>query len=244
MDTSKNNNFLNYKEAQNNVADNKRDKRIYHNQYWLVNKKQDLWIGFFDGKQIEIKGGVYLGVSDNTFRSQQVIRIRKNNRISQFLWATESQDGVKYPLDCLNTTDFILTDKPDYLLFYSACTFEDLQRNSHKHEGRYDLLLYDKTYDTIIKVDGFPYSVTERNAVFQPDSFEKVNDYYVYRSSGGIAFKIIGKDKAVIIDYDTGKPQPKVPDTDPSTGKTIMVDDPEGFQPNFLERLPEVNTNK
>lgn len=37
---------LGNKTTQNNLSDNERDKDLYGNEYWLVNKSQDLWVGF------------------------------------------------------------------------------------------------------------------------------------------------------------------------------------------------------
>ena len=57
---------------------------------------------------------------------------------------------------------------------------------------------------------------------------------------------IIAKDQIVIVDPDTGKALPKVPKTDDKgkiiliNGKPVMVDDPDGYNPVILKRLPEV----
>ncbi|HCB3930156.1 TPA: hypothetical protein MYW16_005433, partial [Klebsiella pneumoniae] len=54
------------------------------------------------------------------------------------------------------------------------------------------------------------------------------------------------KDQIVIVDPDTGKALPKVPKTDDKgkiiliNGKPVMVDDPDGYNPVILKRLPEV----
>lgn len=39
--------FIEFKNNQNNLADSERVKILFQNQYWLVNKNQDLWVGFF-----------------------------------------------------------------------------------------------------------------------------------------------------------------------------------------------------
>lgn len=42
--------YRNYKNKQNNLPDSQRSKVFSSNEYWLVNKEQDLWLGLFDGK--------------------------------------------------------------------------------------------------------------------------------------------------------------------------------------------------
>ncbi len=41
--------FIDFKTTQNNLPYIKRNKSLFSNQYWLVNKKQDLWIGVLMG---------------------------------------------------------------------------------------------------------------------------------------------------------------------------------------------------
>ena len=71
------------------------------------------------------------------------------------------------------------------------------------------------------------------------------NGYYRFDSAQG-AFKITRKDQIVIVDPDIGKDLPKIPKTDDNgkiiliNGKPVMVDDPDGYNPVILKRLPEV----
>ncbi|HCH9876182.1 TPA: hypothetical protein NN414_003417, partial [Klebsiella pneumoniae] len=50
----------------------------------------------------------------------------------------------------------------------------------------------------------------------------------------------------IVVDEKTGKPQEKVQETDDNgnpvmkNGEPVMIDDPDGFQPVILKRLPEV----
>lgn len=37
--------YRNYKNKQNNLPDSQRSKVFSSNEYWLVNKEQDLWLG-------------------------------------------------------------------------------------------------------------------------------------------------------------------------------------------------------
>ncbi|HEE1010215.1 TPA: hypothetical protein R6431_005268, partial [Klebsiella pneumoniae] len=72
-----------------------------------------------------------------------------------------------------------------------------------------------------------------------------INGYYRYDALD-VAFRVITKDQIVIVDPDTGKALPKVPKTDDKgkiiliNGKPVMVDDPDGYNPVILKRLPEV----
>ncbi|YBD82457.1 hypothetical protein ACCR79_10525 [Klebsiella pneumoniae] len=60
------------------------------------------------------------------------------------------------------------------------------------------------------------------------------------------AFKFTGPDQVIVVDEKTGKPQEKVQETDDNgnpvmkNGEPVMIDDPDGFQPVILKRLPEV----
>jgi hypothetical protein len=229
---------LRYKNEQNKLPDSKREKSLSKNQYWLVNKNQDLWLGIFDAKKVVVPGGIYDGIIEETSQYQQVIRVKQHNKISQFLLTNITQDGVEYPPLCMGKLDSILNDSPDYLLFYSACTFESLQLNSQQHEGYYDILFYSKAYDTLIRLNGFPYSASGGNIDSYSKNVKKVKDYYI-DSSIGVAFKFTGKDQVVEIDPKTGsyKKTEKIQERD-SSGQWIMVDDPEQFKPDLLKRLP------
>ncbi|CNK29922.1 Uncharacterised protein [Yersinia frederiksenii] len=243
FDNEQKQNNIQYKDEQNKLPDSKREKRLSKNQYWLVNKKQDLWLGIFDGKQVVVPGGIYDGITEKTSQYQQVIRVKQNNRISQFLLTNLTQDGVEYPPLCISRLDSILKDSLDYVLFYSACTLEGLQLNSPQHEGYYDILFYSKSYDTLIRLNGFPYSASDGNVDHYSKNFIKIKDYYI-DSNIEVAFKFIGKDQVVEIDPKTGsykKPE-KIQERDPS-GQWILVDDPEQFKPDLLKRLPEVVVN-
>lgn len=232
-----------YKDEQNKLPDDKREKRLSKNQYWLVNKKQDLWLGIFDGKQVVVPGGIYDGLLEKTSQYQQVIRVKQHNRTSQFLLTNLTQDGIEYPLLCIGRLDSILKDSPDYLLFYSACTFEGLQLNSQQHEGYYDILFYSKTYDTLIRLNGFPYSASGGDVDYYSKGFRKIKDYYM-DSNIGVAFKFIGKDQVIEVNPKTGtyKKSEKIQERN-SSGQWVMVDDPEQFKPDLLKRLPEVVVN-
>ncbi|OUH59632.1 hypothetical protein AZ026_001135 [Klebsiella pneumoniae] len=108
----------------------------------------------------------------------------------------------------------------------------------------YDILLYDKIYDAIIVLDSIPYSTPE-DLKYIKESLVSINGYYRYDALD-VAFRIIAKDQIVIVDPDTGKALPKVPKTDDNgkiiliNGKPVMVDDPDGYNPVILKRLPEV----
>jgi hypothetical protein len=65
------------------------------------------------------------------------------------------------------------------LLFYSACTFEGLQLNLQQYEGYYDILFYSKTYDTLIRLNGFPYSASGGDIDYYSKGFRKIKDYYM-----------------------------------------------------------------
>ncbi|HFL8031474.1 TPA: hypothetical protein ACG5F6_005602, partial [Klebsiella pneumoniae] len=126
--------------------------------------------------------------------------------------------------------------------FYSGCT--SFRPNSTRHGILYDIILYDKIYDTIIVLDSMPYSTPE-DLKYIKESLVSINGYYRYDALD-VAFRIIAKDQIVIVDPDTGKALPKVPKTDDKgkiiliNGKPVMVDDPDGYNPVILKRLPEV----
>ncbi|PVZ78534.1 hypothetical protein C9426_34685 [Serratia sp. S1B] len=232
--------YLDYKKEQNSLPDNKRDKSLTTNQYLLVNKKQNYWLGLFDGKKVKVPKGVYADIPYESYQPQQIIRVKKDRNISQF----DTSDNIdNYPAHCFNRSDYILKDELSYSVLFLECTLHDIDKNTEKHLSYYGILLYDKEYDTLIRLYSSPNTLEVPSVRQLKNLVEKTKNYYVYHGDK-VAFKIIGKDKSVAIDYNTGKSQPKVPDRDPSTGKTIMIDDPEGFQPEFLKRLPEVITNK
>lgn len=229
FDEEQHEDYILYKNEQNNLADNKREKALYKNQYWLVNKKQDLWLGIFDGKQVIVPGRYYYLVSEETYPRQQVIRVKNKNKISQFLLTDFMRDGTEYPPRCSSKLDYILKDSADYLLFFSGCTFETLQLNSPRHDGRFDIFLYDKTYDSLMKVDAFPYSASKNEPL--PLDYglfiNKVKNYYINTSTESPwAFKFTGKDQVIQVD--------------PKTGKKIV---PDAVPPTFLKRFPEVTIN-
>ncbi|MFG7504274.1 hypothetical protein ACG0XA_14390, partial [Klebsiella pneumoniae] len=96
----------------------------------------------------------------------------------------------------------------------------------------------------IIVLDSIPYSTPE-DLKYIKESLVSINGYYRYDALD-VAFRIIAKDQIVIVDPDTGKALPKVPKTDDNgkiiliNGKPVMVDDPDGYNPVILKRLPEV----
>ncbi len=77
-------------------------------------------------------------------------------------------------------------------------------------------------------------------------SIERVKDCYVGYQYHESAFKFTGPDQVIVVDEKTGKPQEKVQETDDNgnpvmkNGEPVMIDDPDGFQPVILKRLPEV----
>lgn len=115
-------NLLILKKSQNNLTDSERTKMLFQNQYWLINKKQDLWLGFFDGKKVKISKGIYPDINIDSYLPQQIIRIKKGGKLSQFIIKSTEVNSYEYPLHCYNKFDAVLLDKPDYLLFYSGCT--------------------------------------------------------------------------------------------------------------------------
>ncbi|HID6517561.1 TPA: hypothetical protein ACXG3D_005474, partial [Klebsiella pneumoniae] len=66
--------FIDFKTTQNNLPDIKRNKSLFSNQYWLVNKKQDLWIGVFDGEYVKIPAGTYVNIPGETLFPESIIR--------------------------------------------------------------------------------------------------------------------------------------------------------------------------
>lgn len=88
----------------------------------MINKKQDLWLGFFDGKKVKISKGIYPDINIDSYLPQQIIRIKKGGKLSQFIIKSTEVNSYEYPLHCYNKFDAVLLDKPDYLLFYSGCT--------------------------------------------------------------------------------------------------------------------------
>ena len=114
-------NYIEFKSNQNVLPDAKRKKNLRKNEYWLVNKEQDLWMGIFDGKYVKVPGGTYIGIPRETFLPEQLIRVRKGSKTSQFL-LTDSIKG--YPQNCYNRHDQILIDSSDYTVFYTSCGYK------------------------------------------------------------------------------------------------------------------------
>jgi hypothetical protein len=173
---------------------------------------------------VTVPGHYYYLVPKETHPRQQVIRIK--NKISQFLLTDFKQDSGEYPPDCLSKLDYILKDSADYSLFFSGSTFDRLQLNSQRHEGRFDIFLYDKTYDSLMRIDAFPYSANtaEPLPLDYGEFIKKVKNYYINTSTESPwAFKFTGKDKII--------------EVDPKTGIKI---EPYAVPPTFLKRLPEV----
>lgn len=233
--------FIDYKTSQNNLPDIKRDKNLFYNQYWLVNKKQNLWMGFFDGREIKVPAGIYSNLPKDSYQPQQVIRIKENGRVLQFLLPSAVGE---YPDSCLEKDDKIMDDNVFYTYFYSGCTYDSRLNNSIKHDGHHDILLYDKRFNTLVQLDSIPYAIPD-GLKYMSESLVFTNGYYRFDSIQ-VAFKIIGKDNVAIVDPETGKYLPKVPKIDDNgnpvmkNGEQVMIDDPDGFQPVILKRLPEV----
>ncbi|EPM1483873.1 hypothetical protein RFE58_005483, partial [Klebsiella pneumoniae] len=104
--------FIDFKTTQNNLPYIKRNKSLFSNQYWLVNKKQDLWIGVFDGKYVKIPAGTYVNIPGETLFPESIIRIKRGGKISQFLLLNSN---CTYPSVCVNRRDGILFDAHDYM---------------------------------------------------------------------------------------------------------------------------------
>ncbi|WP_243806229.1 hypothetical protein [Klebsiella sp. HSTU-Sny5] len=242
FDREQHENYIEFKVKQNNLPDNQRSKLLTTNEYWLVNKKQDLWIGIFDGKYVKIPAGTYVNIPGETLFPESIIRIKRGGKISQFLLLNSNG---KYPSVCVNRRDGILFDAQDYMVFYTGCARGD-KLYSKKLGIFYNILFYSKTFDIILQLDEFPDSALQGDSisVFKK-SVEKVRDYYIDYSIES-AFKFTGSDQVIVVDKKTGKPQEKVPEIDDNgspvmkNGKPVMIDDPDGFQPVILKRLPEV----
>jgi len=151
--------FLDFKNNQNNLDDSERVKILFQNQYWLVNKNQDLWVGFFDGKKIKVPGGVYPDMPAATYLPQQIIRIKMKGKLSQFIIKSTGIKTYGHPLHCYNKIDAVLVDKPDCLLFYSGCT-DIIPRKDGRRDVSYDILFYSKIFDTLVSVNSFTSSAT------------------------------------------------------------------------------------
>ncbi|WP_241373078.1 hypothetical protein, partial [Klebsiella pneumoniae] len=229
--------YRNYKNKQNNLPDSQRSKVFSSNEYWLVNKEQDLWLGLFDGKNIKVPANYYKDIPNGGYHQQRILRVKRKGKISQFLLQRETNN---YPSKCLSVINNIVFDSSLYTYFYSGCT--SFEPNSTRHSILYDILLYDKIYDAIIVLDSIPYSTPE-DLKYIKESLVSINGYYRYDALD-VAFRIIAKDQIVIVDPDTGKALPKVPKTDDNgkiiliNGKPVMVDDPDGYNPVILKRLP------
>ena len=224
--------YINFKNVQNSLTDKKRSKSLPVNEYWLINKEQDFWVGFFDGKYIKVPKGVYPDFPGEGYHPQQIFRIKNGVKTSQFLLSAANKG---YPARCMNRNSAIFEDTSDYTYLYSGCTSYYINPITKKHIGYYDVLFYSKKFDTLLKLESFPYE-TIADIMTLSKSIKQKKDYYEYVGVGG-AFKITAKDKVISIDLNTGKPINKIKETDPQSGKIIMVDDPEGFYPILLKRI-------
>ncbi|TDS97888.1 hypothetical protein EDF78_101263 [Rahnella sp. BIGb0236] len=238
--------ILEYKNTQNGLPDNQRKKIIPDNQYWLVNKKQELWLGIFDGKYVRTINQENTIAANEKLAPEKVIRIKQKNHTSQFLIDDNEASNI---LNCLNRRDGILSDEEDYMSFYTGCAYHKKSKPDEL-EIFYKIFFFSKTFNSIIKLDEFPDSALQGDGIdIFNKSIKKIKDYYVDTSIEA-AFKFVGVDKIIVVNDKTGKPQPKTPKLDGNgnvvmtNGKPVLVDDPEGFQPIFLERLPEVIVGK
>lgn len=239
FDKEQHDDYLKLKNTQNNLSDKDRSKSLQTNAYWLVNRKEDLWIGFFDGKYIKTPKNTYPDVPVEGYQPQQVVRVKNGIKTSQFILSAGS---TNYPPRCMNRSSAILDDTLNYIYFYSGCTSYNVDPNTKKHNGYYDVFFYSKKFDTLLKLDSFSYSSI--NDIFSiSKSVAPKNDYYEYSGSDG-AFKITGKGKVISINVETGKPEQKIQETDTTTGKKVIIDNPDAYQPVVLERLFEVMPDK
>ncbi|MDW7445858.1 hypothetical protein RZN20_04405, partial [Klebsiella pneumoniae] len=91
--------YRNYKNKQNNLPDSQRSKVFSSNEYWLVNKEQDLWLGLFDGKNIKVPAKYYKDIPYGGYHQQRILRIKRKGKISQFLLQRETNN---YPSKCFS----------------------------------------------------------------------------------------------------------------------------------------------
>lgn len=223
--------FYDFKKSQNDLSDNDREKKLLHNQYWLINKKQNLWMGIFDGNAVRVPGTGYPGIKPGSYIPQQILRIRNGERLSQFILKSTGATSYDYPLYCYNKTDAVLIDKTDYVLLYSGCT-NILSEKNGKRMISYNILFYSKIFDTLVSINEFDSSVLideDKYANF----LRRKQNYFIYDKTN-IAFRINGKDFVENVDPDTG------------IQLSSVSDDPEnsdGFQIFPLERIPVEKTN-
>lgn len=242
FDSDEYNKYIEFKNGQNNLHDNERDRQLRTNEYWLINKSQDLWIGVFDGKFVSVPTGAYVSVPKGGAFPEKVLRIKNGGKISQFLLKDSSG---KYPPMCVNRRDGVLKDTLDYMVIYTGCAYES-KPVANRLTVFYNIYFYSKEYDSVLLLDEFPdSSLQNKNINSLSKVIEKMNGYYVdYSIEAG--FKFLGKDKVIPVDIDTGEIKSKVPDVDGNgnvikvNGKPVMIDDPDGFQASFLSRVSEV----
>lgn len=221
-------NLLILKKSQNNLTDSERTKMLFQNQYWLINKKQDLWLGFFDGKKVKISKGIYPDINIDSYLPQQIIRIKKGGKLSQFIIKSTEVNSYEYPLHCYNKFDAVLLDKPDYLLFYSGCTNISPGKDGRRGTS-YNILFYSKTFDTLVSINEFTSSAIIDNKLHAAFLKSK-EDYFVYEKNN-IAFRINGKDKVEDVNPDPGLPLNRDDSSEDADGVLVLP----------LERLPEIN---
>jgi hypothetical protein len=233
-----------YVETQGNLPDEDRKKRLSENRYWLVNKEQNLWVGVFNGKQIKVPAGVYINQPKVIFLPEKIVRVKRDNKISQFI-LNDSENG--YPSYCFNRHDGVLKDAQDYMVLYAGCAYNDKVGSQHLSVF-YTILFYSKIFDTMLKLDEFQQSALQGIDINSlGKSVKKTNDYYV-DSTLDTAFKFIAKDQVVIIDEKTGKA--KFPKKDGNGNSIaveegwIMLDESEEFKKKLLNRSPEVIEKK
>ncbi|HCI5990863.1 TPA: hypothetical protein NPN76_004731, partial [Klebsiella variicola subsp. variicola] len=83
FDQEQHEDYIEFKSKQNNLPDTERSKLLRTNEYWLINKKQDLWVGVFNGKYVKIPEGTYVHIPNEILFPESVIRIKKSSKISQ-----------------------------------------------------------------------------------------------------------------------------------------------------------------
>jgi len=139
-----------YKDEQNKLPDNKRDKYLLQNEYWLVNKYEKLWFGLFNGKYSYFALGKYRpSLPIGRYAQEKILRIKKDEKTIQF--RLYSDDDV-YPLDCDSYRGFIYKDTTNYTAFFTSCGYKENNRDDAKTAMHVYVFIYDKRTTSLFKI--------------------------------------------------------------------------------------------
>lgn len=165
-----------YKDEQNKLPDNKRDKYLLQNEYWLVNKDEKLWFGLFNGKYLYFASDKYRpGLPMGGYAQEKILRIKAEGKIIQFrLYA----DDDVYPLDCDSYRGLIYKDTRNYTAFLTSCGYKENNQHDAKTAMHVYVFIYDKRTTSLFKIFSSGMSVNR--------SYSEIANLFNIKDNNGV----------------------------------------------------------